>query len=118
MLRPRHRRFDGASFGVREAHALYLISASGRFPEITPEPALRVNVRLKPRLLRNLPAQPRDVRLGDAGSLAAEPRGDVVGDGRDLRVGVRAAEGGHGGGARCVPVRTRDYDLHDVRAAS
>jgi hypothetical protein len=45
-----------------------------------------------PHLLRRLLSQCGDIACGDLRSLAAEARSNVVGDGRDLLVGIGVAE--------------------------
>src|SRR5437016_8232232 len=56
--------------------------------------------------------------LADRGALRAEARGDVVGDGRDLGVGIDGAEGWHGEDVgRSDAPRAGNHDLRNIRGA-
>src|ERR1700719_722223 len=67
-------------------------------------------------LLRHLPSERGHLVLADRGAFRAEARGDVVGDGRDLGVGVDAAEGRHGEAAWwSESPRAGNHTLRNIR---
>src|ERR1700693_1451507 len=85
------------------------------FSKTTPASAPR-SIWVAGCLLRHLPSKRGHLVLADRGALRAEARGDVVGNGRDLGVGVGAAEGRHGDDAWWSgSPRAGNHNLRNIR---